>query len=258
MHTDPSKMPEVQAATATAQRLVDLAGNYQVATADEYSSAGADLVQVNGAIARLEELRLGMTRPIDAAKKAVMDFFRGPSERLERAKGQIKRAMIAYDEEQRRIQQEAQRNAEEAAQRERDRLAAEAAEAQRKADERAAEERRQAEAARVAGDLQAAAKHERAADRVEARAEAKVESLQSTAASVVAPVLQRETPKVSGVSGRRVWKFRIKDASKLPREYTMPDEKKIGGVVRAMKSDTNIPGIEVWNEPDLAASRGAA
>lgn len=258
MQTDPSKLPEVQQATATADKLVALAGTYQVATAEQYSAAGADLIQVNGAIARLEELRLGMTRPIDAAKKAVMDFFRAPADRLERAKSQIKRAMISYDEAQRRIQEEAQRKVEEAARKERDRLAAEAAEAQRKADEKAAEERRQAEAARAAGDLAAAAKHEQKAERVEERAAERIETLQTVAASVVAPVLERETPKVKGVSGRRVWKFRIRDASKLPREYLLPDEKRIGAVVRAMKGDTRIEGVEVWDESDLTAARGAA
>lgn len=258
MQTDPSKLPEVQQATATADKLVALAGSYHVTTAEEYGAAGADLVQVNGAIARLEELRLGMTRPIDQGLKAIRAFFAGPTERLERAKNQIKRAMIAYDEEQRRIAAEAQRRAEEEARKERDRLAAIAAEAQRKADEKAAEERRQAEAARAAGDLAAAAKHEQKAERVEQRAEERVETLQTVASTIVAPVIERETPKVKGISGRRVWKFRIKDASKLPREYTMPDEKKIGGVVRAMKGDTRIDGVEVWDEPDLSASRGAA
>lgn len=258
MQTDPSKLPEVQQATATAQRLVELAGNYKVTTPAEYSAAGADLVQVNGAIARLEELRLGMTRPIDQAKKAIMDFFRGPSERLERAKSQIKRAMIAYDEEQERIRREAQRRAEEEARKERERLEREAAEARRKAEEKAAEERRQAEAARAAGNIAEAEKHERKAERVEERAEEKAETLQAVAATVVAPVMQKETPKVAGVKGRRVWKFEVTDPTQVPREFLIVDEQKIRRFVGAMKSDTKIPGVRVWDEPDLAAAKGAA
>lgn len=288
MQTDPSKLPEVQQATATAQKLVELAGNYQVTSPAQYSAAGADLVQVNGAIARLDELRLTMTRPIDQAKKAVMDFFRGPSERLETAKSQIKRAMLAYDQEQERIRKEAQRQAEEAARKERERLEALAREAQRVADEKAAEARRQAdmerkaaeeaqrvaEAARIAGNAaaaeaaqklaqeaaRAANNFDRKAAATEARAEQRVETLQATAAAVVAPVIPREVPKAAGVQMRRAWKHRIKDVNKLPREYMTPDEKKIGAVVRALKKDAEatIPGIEVWDEPDLAAARGAA
>lgn len=236
MQTDPSKLPEVQQATATADKLVALAGSYHVTTAAEYGSAGGDLVQVNTAIARLEELRLSMTRPIDQGLRAIREFFRGPTERLERAKSQIKRAMIAYDEEQQRIAREAQRRAEEQA-----RLARE--EQERKA--RELEQRAAAE--RAAGNARAAA-----------RLETRAEVAQDRAASVVAPTFVAETPKVKGVSGRRVWKYRVKDANLVPREYLMLDDKKIGAVVRAMRKDTNIAGIEVYDEPDLSASRGAA
>ena len=54
--------------------------------------------------------------------------------------------------------------------------------------------------------------------------------------------------KVEGVSYRTNYKYRIADVSKIPVAYMMPDEKKIGGVVRAMKENTNIPGIEIYTE----------
>lgn len=286
MQTDPSKLPEVQKATATAQRLVELAGDYKVTTAEHYTSAGADLVQVNGAIAHLEELRMGMTRPLDQAKKAIMEFFRGPAEKLERAKAQIKRAMISFDEEQERIRKEEQRRVDEVARKERERLAAIAAETERKAREKADEERRRAEAerkaaedaqraadeARRAGDEEAAAaatrtaqeaartadKFEQRAMATEARAEQRVETLQLTAAAVIAPVLQREAPKVTGVRSRRVWKFEVTDPTQVPRDFLMVDEQKIRRFVGAMKGDARIAGIRVWDEPDLSAAKGAA
>lgn len=37
-------------------------------------------------------------------------------------------------------------------------------------------------------------------------------------------------------------------------EESCDDEKKIGGVVRAMKGDTTIPGVRVWAEKVPAAS----
>ena len=51
------------------------------------------------------------------------------------------------------------------------------------------------------------------------------------------------------------WKFRVADASKIPREYMMPDLVKIGGVVRATRGTMLIPGIEAYPENTIAAGR---
>jgi hypothetical protein len=70
------------------------------------------------------------------------------------------------------------------------------------------------------------------------------------AAPVIAPVIampKMERP-APGVTFRTVWKFRITDPTALPREYLMPDMEKIGGVVRALKADTKIAGVQVFSE----------
>ena len=72
---------------------------------------------------------------------------------------------------------------------------------------------------------------------------------------VVAVQLPPETPKGEGVSFRDQWDFEITDASKLPREYLVPDLTKIGQVVRAMKQDANIPGVKVFKRQVVAAGR---
>jgi len=61
-------------------------------------------------------------------------------------------------------------------------------------------------------------------------------------------IVQREVPKTQGVSAAVVWKFKIDDESRIPREYLMVDEKKLGAVVRAMKDKTSIPGVSVYPE----------
>lgn len=49
----------------------------------------------------------------------------------------------------------------------------------------------------------------------------------------------------TGVSGQaEYWVYEIVDASQIPREYMIPNETKIAGVVRALKGDTNIPGVK--------------
>jgi phage protein D len=50
--------------------------------------------------------------------------------------------------------------------------------------------------------------------------------------------------KTQGVGTVAEWGFRITDESLIPREYLMVDEKKIRTVVKAMKKQTNIPGVE--------------
>ena len=220
MQPDIASNPEVRELAEQTDQLLQIASSYRVTTAAEYTAAGEELKKVKAAAKRLDEIRKSMTKPLDAAKRAIMDFFREPETKLQRAESDIKRAMIAYSEEQERIRREEQRKAEEAARKEREKLEAQAATAA------------------------AAGKIERA------------EQLEQRAATVVAPVIQREAPKVTGLATREVWKFEIIDASALPREYLTVDEKKIGAVVRALKGDTNIPGVRVWAEKSLAA--GAA
>jgi len=78
----------------------------------------------------------------------------------------------------------------------------------------------------------------------------KAEQLQEQAQQVqmVTPVVQSNVPKVEGMVKRKIWKFKIVDKGLIPREYMMPDEVKIGAVVRAMKSGTDIPGIQAYED----------
>jgi hypothetical protein len=68
-------------------------------------------------------------------------------------------------------------------------------------------------------------------------------------------VLPKSTPKVSGISYRDNWTFRITDPNKIPREYMVPNETAIRKVVSALKDKANIPGIEAYNERIVAAGR---
>ncbi len=70
-------------------------------------------------------------------------------------------------------------------------------------------------------------------------------------------VVPKSVPKVAGVSFTKQWKFRIKNPALVPREYMTVDEVKIGKVVRALKDQTSIPGVEVYSE-DGVSGRAAA
>lgn len=57
-----------------------------------------------------------------------------------------------------------------------------------------------------------------------------------------------KVPVVQGISERKVWKYRIINHSLIPREYLIPNEVAIGAVVRSMKENANIPGVEIYSE----------
>lgn len=221
MATDWGSDPKVKELTAQTDQLLELAEKYVVTTDAEYETAGTELTRVKAQQGKLEELRKSITRPMDAAKKAVMDLFRGPEEKLARAEAGIKRALVGYQEEQDRKRREDQARADEAARKERERI--------------------EAQAARAA-----------AAGKVE-----KAEALQVRASTVVAPVVQRSAPRVAGVQLRDVWKFEVTDESKVPRQYLSVDEGKIRKVVGALRGDSQIEGVRVWCEKAVAAGSGA-
>src|SRR5580698_10253390 len=130
-------------------------------------------------------------------------------------------------EERRKAEAEAERiNAE------RRREAARLSEEQRKRDDAAAAEAKklrdaQIEEARKAGEIgkREAARLAKQAeeDRLAAEALAKKQALEDVS-SVQDVKVAASVPKVAGIRARVNWKFRIVDASKLPRKYLMPDE----------------------------------
>jgi len=86
-------------------------------------------------------------------------------------------------------------------------------------------------------------------ERVQREAEVKAkEQAKATGVPVQAVVVftppPPAVPKATGIGFTPEWGFRITDESLIPREYLMVDEKKIRAVVKAMKKQTNIPGVE--------------
>lgn len=195
------------------------AGNVTVTTAEQMETAAAILRDVKALQKDADAAQKAVTQPLEAQKKSAIAWFRDRiTSKLDAAENVLKRAILAYQAEQDRIRREAQRAADEAARKERERI-----------------ERQAAAAAKKGQDE-------------------KAEQLAERAQTIVAPVVQTEAPKVSGVSTRDLWKWEITDPAAIPREYLAIDEVKIGKVVRALKGDTTIPGVRVWAEQTLAAA----
>lgn len=238
-----------------------------ITTAEQFSRAGELLKAVKGALKQIEDQRVAITKPINESLRTVNAQAKDAAEPFLKAEQAIKAAMVTYSNEQERIRREEQRRVEAAAAAERARLAAMQREEERKAREKAeALRREQEEAARRAREAEAAGRAEEArkaaaeaaklaaqAVKVEEKSADKIETLQLREAMVVAPVIEREAPKVAGVSTRESWKFEITDPAVVPRQYLVIDEAKIRKVVQALKADAQIPGVRVWSERQLAA-----
>jgi hypothetical protein len=218
MSTDIATRPDVRALVDESAMILTHAKEFRIATNVSYKLAGEELKRIKGAMKRMEELRTAITRPMDAAKRAVMDLFGPPAERLATAERSIKSAMVTYQNEIERQAREERLIAEREAREQQERLEAAAS--------RAAER----------GEMETA------------------DALQSQAATVQPVAVTRETPKIAGINFRDAWKFEITDPAAIPREYLLVDESKIRKIVQAMKADTKIPGVRVYSEKQPASS----
>lgn len=254
--TDITQNPAVVEVTKGVTTLEKLAENYAITTAEQYTAGAADLQRVKGMQKKLEETRTSITKPMNEALDRVNAFFRKPADTLKAIELKIKGALRVFSDEQEARAREEQRKADERAAAERKRAEEAAAAERRKAEEAAAELRRKAEAEAAAGNAAEAAKLQQRADTKLEKAETKAATLESQAQTVVAPIIRRDPPKVTGINYREAWKFEVTDVSLVPREYLMVDETKIRKIVQAMKGDTKIAGVRVYSEKQIAS--GAA
>ena len=218
--------PEAQDLAVQTEATLTAAQDYVIDCPEMYEMAGEELRGIKGQRSKLDELRRTMTRPLDEAKKRIMDLFRPPLDRLDQAEGTLKRSMLAFQREEARQAAEARRIAQEAARAEQERLAREAEEAEQ------------------------AGRHE--------EAEAKIE----IAAMVETPVVAAPPTKASGISTREVWSAEVTNlkelcraigAGKAPVQCVVPDARFLNGQARALKSALDYPGVRAVSEQVLAA-----
>lgn len=200
--------------------LPEQARTISIVTAHDYERAGEFLLTVKDLRKEIQETFGPLKEKAWAAHKAIVAEEKRHEDPLIKAEGIVKPLMVAWDREQARIREEEERRLREEA--------------------RKREEERQ---------LQAAIEAELEGNKAEA------EAIIAEPVYVPPVVLPKATPKVVGIATKTNWKFRITDISKIPREYLCPDEVKIGQMVRALKEQFNVPGIEAYPEQNIAAGR---
>lgn len=208
--------------TRGATALVQMTKNLTIASPEEYAECAEQLIGVKDYGRRVADYFRPLKRAQDQAKAAILDAEKQLSVPLAQAESALKLAMSKYTTAQEQIRQAEQR-----------RLQAEA-------DERARRDREALE--------KKAAKM---------KTEAKQEEYRERAAAVVAPVVQvpKTTPKVAGVTTRRVWKWKVDDALVVPREFLMIDKPRLDQIARSLGDQLKVPGITFFQEEQLAVGR---
>lgn len=253
-----------QALFKQATAALSMAKEYTIDGPEMRDLAATELTKIKGLQKSVETMRKGITQPIDAAKKAVMDLFRAPTTYLDQAEAILKGAIGDYDRAENRRRLEEQARLEEAARQERARMEAEAAARTAAAEAEAQEIQRKAEAAAAAGDVETAARLNAAAESRVEQGVAEAVTLQQTATLITAPIAQA-APQTKGVSTRKVWKAEINDKHALIRyvaehpEYVdllEPNMPAINKIALALKANCPLAGVRVF-EDDVIAVRAA-
>lgn len=202
----------------------DFPAVYDIKTQEQYDGAADILHNVKSQIKQLDDLRKSMTRPIDDAKKAVMDAFRPKETQLKQIETSLKNGITRFAQEE-----------------ERKRLALEA----KLRDQQAREQARLEERARKAE---------------EAGNEAKAEEILSRIPAV--PVVVAGSVRPEGIGMRTTWKAEVVDFHALVKAaaedptylaYLKPDEQALNAAARALKKAGRVAGVRFFSEQGVTA-----
>jgi hypothetical protein len=205
------------------------AQTFVIECADDYALCASELKNIKARKDQIEQWKKTLAAPFKLGIKQLEEFFNTPILRLSTTESLYKRQMLAWDQKQQDARNAEQARLDEAARKEREKLEAAAAKAEKKG------------------------KHEQA------------DALRSTAASVVAPVAATATAKVEGISYRTIWSAECVDIVELCRAVAdgkvapvavEANAKFLNQQAVALKEHFNVPGCKATPNKVLASSKG--
>lgn len=216
---------EVKQQVDEATQFADQATSLTITNQTELDAAANIVKEAKTRFKEIDEKRKSMTAPLDESKRMIMDFFRPVLDQLKATESTIKNGIADFH----RVEIERERRESEKARLEAERIEAKRQEALMKRAEKADEK----------GN------------------ESKADGLRDQAEQVyVPPALTLAPAKASGVSVSKVWRFRVTDLSKVPRQYLELNETAVNEMCRVAKSvagekqkvDHLIQGIEFYED----------
>lgn len=201
---------------------------------DDYLVVAGELKKVKAYEKVVEEALGPHIQRAHATWKGLTEQRRAALEKAKVWERECKQAMAAYDEEQERIRREEQR-----------RLEAEA---------RKAEEARRLEEAAA---LEAEGVAEGDEEKIRAAEELVSEPVETPVVSI-----EKETPKVAGVSYRETWDLKVVDLHKLVKHVAehpdlvnlvQPNTVALRQMARSLKDNMRIPGVKAFAKKTVSA-----
>lgn len=221
-----------------------------------YQLAAAELVDLQAKYKEIEDQRFSITRPMDAAKKAVMALFSPPLVRINGAITKLKTAMLEYEQEEKRKAAIRQVALDQIAANTRAALEKEQAKQDEEARTQAAHALKLMESGDSAGVAEALTKAEHAQEMASA--------LQQSTGVVSAATAATGIPMVAGITSADVWKAAVTDKAALLRyiadhpeyhdwvEFKMSD---LHEMAKSQRDAMRVPGVKPFQEARLSAAR---
>jgi len=214
-----------QQANDASVELMAKAEAFSIATPEQFQASGDLLREIKTRQKAVAATRTGITKPMDAAKKRVMDIFKPVAVRLVAAEQTIKGAMLTFTQAEDARRREEQAARDEVARKERERL-----------------ERRAADA-RTGG-------HDEKAD-----------VLEQNAARSIAPQAEEPT-KAEGVHTVTTWHAEVVDLEALIKSvaagetgviFLQADMTMLNESARTLKGAFTVPGVRAVAEESVSA-----
>ena len=214
----PIRVEKLEEKTRESGLILAQSSSISITSSPDYQSAGDLLKTIKGKMDILNQQRISITKPLDEAKKKIMNLFRVPLDYYGKAEITIKTAMMDYS---RRIERE-KKEKEQKIREEQERRAKELERQAKKVKDgaRSAELLRQADAERT---------------------------------TIIVPAIQ--IPKINGVKITTRWIYEITDLSLLPKEFMIPDDKKLSALARSTKKTFLIPGVKFLEVSGIASGK---
>ena len=278
---------EVLEKIAESDRGLALVKDYVVDSPEAATTVNRDLQRYKGEIRWLEAEEEKISKPQYEAWKATKTFFAMFIHPRQQAEAHLKTLLLGWERKEAEVRAEAERKRQAEELRRRQEEEARAAAERAKAEEIAAQKRREAEeaerrrqAAIAEGNARAAAAAAAEAAKAKEQAEAAVESAEAKIADREATAVTTTLPpapeptKLAGFSSRTIWKGRLKGLNDQERAKSkldlikaaatdpqaaallLVDEKALTRLAGALRGSLTIPGCEAF-EDKQAASRSA-
>ena len=233
----PINTEEIQKETASAELILVENREVTITSQSEYEGLAKVLKEIKAKYNELDTKRKEITKPLDHAKKQVMELFSKPLDMLRKVESIIKGAMIAYTEEQERKAREIQEKLCQEAERK--------AEIERKRKEE--QERTWREKQRKLEEEGKVAEAQRAQEKAEQRA------LEAKMVEAEVPVIAQLKVEAKGVSYREQWSAEVIDIDQLPRSYMIPNQQALDKIAQATRGTIQIPGVKFTSKKILAS-----